>query len=189
MKNIKIVYYVGGLIIVWLLINVFLFSWSNWNDFDEKIYKNSNGKIIKNIYEVHGDSMLPMLHEWSEYMLYEWYYQNWGHPYVGDIISYNYAWNVNRIIKVIKATFNDTVEIKENTLYINGRIMKNSVWTIYYFTPQQINVLQLYVKNGKIPQNSYLIFWDNTENSIDSRIFWAVSSQDFVGKFNINNSK
>ncbi len=44
-------------------------------------------------------------------------------------------------------------------------------------------MLGLYVKDGHIPPESYLIFGDNVMNSIDSRKFGAVSLENFKGRF------
>ena len=132
---------------------------------------------------VQGDSMEPMLSNGKKIVLLKNYYQcdNLVNP--GDIISYNYAGNANPLIKIIKVTDQDKVEIVDNKLKVNGEILKNSGAEEYIFNEKEIRMLSLYVKNENIPKDSFLIFGDNINDSTDSRKFGAVSAVDFLGKF------
>lgn len=104
-------------------------------------------------------------------------------PKVGDIVAYNYGGNKHLLIKAVRATSADTVEILDATIKINGQFLRNSAGEAYKFTPGEIQLMNLYVRNGHIPPNSYFVFGDNVSNSIDSRKFGAVSADDFLGKF------
>lgn len=61
--------------------------------------------------------------------------------------------------------------------------MTNSAGEGYGFTSGELAMLKLYIRDGHIPPDSYLLFGDNVRNSVDSRKFGAVSLDDFIGKF------
>jgi hypothetical protein len=44
-------------------------------------------------------------------------------------------------------------------------------------------MLSLYIRDGRIPKDSFFIFGDNVVESTDSRKFGAVAASDFLGKF------
>ncbi|MDD3302919.1 MAG: signal peptidase I [Candidatus Gracilibacteria bacterium] len=149
--------------------------------FSTKYQQNLNTEKSYQTIEISGNSMFPLLENGDKIKYLTGYYKE-NNPKTGDIIDYNYAGKYS-YIKQIKATDKDNIEIKGNNLYINGKLMKNSNGEIYTFSNNEINVLSLYIKDGKIPQDSYLIFGDNIGNSTDSRKFGAVSKKDIMGKF------
>ena len=136
---------------------------------------------------IQGDSMAPMLANGESIILLGDYYKC-GYPVErGEVVAHNYGGHENPLIKVVKATSADKVEIFGGRLKINGEIMKNSVGQEYNFTEKEREIMGLYIKDGRIPQDSFLIFGDNIGDSADSRKFGAVSAEDFLGKFIINN--
>ncbi len=142
--------------------------------------------VIKENKIISWDSMFPFLENWSKIIFLKDYYnicnkeiKKW------DLVAYDYAWNINPLIKVVKIDWKDNVEIDWNIMKINWEVMKNSIWQIYIFSEWEINLISLYIKNWKIPENSYMIFWDNINDSIDSRRFWAISWNDILWKFDI----
>jgi signal peptidase I len=46
-------------------------------------------------------------------------------------------------------------------------------------------MLEMFIHDGHIPKDTYFILGDNVNNSKDSRLFGAVSSADFLGKFEL----
>ena len=135
--------------------------------------------------EIEGDSMEPLLPRGSKVILQVWYYDHGKLPAHGDIIAYNYGGSRHPIIKTIRGIPGDKAEIDPvgKTLKINGEYLANSVGARYSFTSGELRMLGLYVKDGKIPDDGYFIFGDNVKYSADSRKFWAVSKNDFYGKF------
>lgn len=99
-----------------------------------------------------------------------------------DLVSYDFKWDKNPIIKKIVATDEDKVEIKNNTLFVSDIEIKNSAWDSYNFSLSEQKMMKIYIKNNKIPKNSLFILWDNINNSRDSRKFWAISSDDLFWK-------
>lgn len=160
------------LIIIAILITmIYLFFPSN---------KQNNYTIIEKTIQWY--SMYPLLKDAQKVFLVVDYFKD-NAPEVWDIVAFNYGGSNHLYIKMIKATYDNKLEIIWENLYIDGALMKNSVWAVYSFSPGEIKMLSLYIKDGYIPKWSYFIFWDNISDSIDSRRFWAVSKDDIFWKF------
>ncbi len=142
-----------------------------------------SGRPIERVVEtVRGHSMLPLIEPGEELALLKGYYRCYE-PKIEEIVAYDYAGNEAPLIKIIKATFRDKVEIKDKRLWINSEVMKNSRGKEYLFSPCEIRILSLYIKNNHLPDKCYLIFGDNVSDSLDSRRLEAVSRNDIPGKF------
>lgn len=129
--------------------------------------------------------MEPLLRDGSKIRLLVGYYRNANLPERGDIVAYDYGGNRHPLIKIVRGLPGDAAEIDSGrkALKINGQYLANSVGTPYVFTAGELQLLELYVKNGRLPAEGYFIFGDNVANSVDSRKFGAVSKNDFYGKF------
>lgn len=77
----------------------------------------------------------------------------------------------------------ERIELKNDNLLVNREVLKNSQGEPYIFSEKQKKLIGLYIKGGKLVENSYLIFSDNPDNGLDSRQFGAVSANNFLGKF------
>lgn len=143
---------------------------SSWINLEEKI--------------VEWSSMEPMLLNGTKVLFNSWFYDKNDNLFEHwDIILYNFKWDKLPILKSIVATENDKVEILNNTLYVNDIEIKNSVWDSYRFTESEQNIFNLYINSkNNIPKKSIFVLWDNINESIDSRKFWAVSTRDIYWK-------
>lgn len=106
-------------------------------------------------------------------------------PEQGDIVAYDYGGNQHPLIKVVRALPGDAIEIDSTrkNIIINGKPLQNSVGTPYVFTDGELQMLQLYAKDGHLTAGGYFVFGDNVTNSVDSRKFGAISVENFYGKF------
>lgn len=146
---------------------------------------------------VEGDSMYPLIPPGAiiEYdpMSYRdaiiqsssWLSVSWGTlPKRWDIVIFEHSSNQNYLIKKVLVTDDNEIEIGEdwNTLLVDQATLVNSAWETYIFSDAEMSMLQLYIHDGHIPTWTYLIFWDNTQVSHDSRKFGAVSIDSFRWK-------
>ena len=92
-----------------------------------------------------------------------------------DVVVIN---NDDKIIKRIIGLPGDTVEYKDNVLYINGEKVKEDYkhGETYDFDVSEIS------KYEKIPKGYYLVLGDNREVSADSRVYGLFSEDKIDGK-------
>ncbi len=102
-------------------------------------------------------------------------------PKRGDIIVFKYPESPSKefVMRVV-ALSGDTVEIKDKTFYLNGKILSES-YAVHQeetlFPPDQNPRDNL--KPAKIPNDSYFVLGDNRDRSFDSR-FWGTVSKDKI---------
>ena len=125
--------------------------------------------------QVEGMSMFSTLND-KEILLLKKYDKNYKRF---DIVVFNY--NNTKLIKRIVGFPGDTVEYKNNKLYINGKYVKES-----FLKNNQKTVDFKLEELGyeKIPRDYYFVMGDNRTNSTDSRIIGLVSSSDIEGTTN-----
>lgn len=75
------------------------------------------------------------------------------------------------------------MKFENGKMILNWETLKNSAWQEYNFSQKEIKTMFPFVQNWYMQSGSYFIFWDNVTNSIDSRVYGWVWSEDFLGKF------
>lgn len=78
------------------------------------------------------------------------------------------------IIKRVIGLPGETIEYKDNILYINGKKLEEN------FSHKETNDFKAIV-----PKNKYFVLGDNRTNSTDSRIIGPVSKEEIKGKTNL----
>lgn len=96
----------------------------------------------------------------------------------GDIIVFKYpkdqqVWYIFRIAGLP----GETVELKNNQLFVNGSLVKES-----YVSPEN-NVKKIKEGIYRVPENNYFVLGDNRDNSSDSRYWGTVPKELIYGIF------
>lgn len=120
-----------------------------------------------------GISMKPSLQDGQRLLVNKAsYYLH--EPERGDVLIFQPPGNKQEdYIKRVIALPGETVEIKKETVYVNGSPLKET----YIKTPPQYTL-----EPEKIPEGSYFVLGDNRNNSNDSHNGWVVPRQNIVGK-------
>ena len=79
--------------------------------------------------------------------------------------------NNTKIIKRVIGLPGETIEYRDNKLYINDKELKDSYGSEITYDFEKV----------KIPENSYYVLGDNRTDSVDSRIIGVVSKDDILG--------
>ena len=96
----------------------------------------------------------------------------------GDIISLDYE-DTKYLIKRVIGLPGDTIEIKDNVLYLNGEVYNED----YLNEGLEYTDISLsYLGYDTIPEDMYLVLGDNRENSLDSREIGLISKDSVNGK-------
>ena len=81
------------------------------------------------------------------------------------------------IIKRVIGLPGETVEYKNNKLYINGKIVKED---FSHAVTEDFNIKELDQK--KVPKDQYFVLGDNRINSLDSRTIGFIPKKEILGK-------
>jgi signal peptidase I len=99
-----------------------------------------------------------------------------GEPQRGDVVVFRYPLDPSRdYVKRVVAVGGDTVEARDNVLYINGQPQPPAS----YLPPGVV-----YSDFGpiKVPPNNYFMMGDNRNNSADSRVWGTLDRKLIIGK-------
>lgn len=125
--------------------------------------------FVAQLAQVNGNSMKPTLNN-RELLLVSKLDSEFER---GDIIVFN--WNGKHLIKRLIALPGETVQIKENAIYINDVKIDD------YINVQMEEYGDLSEKIT-LQQNEYIFLGDNRNDSIDSRSFGVITKDKIVGK-------
>lgn len=108
---------------------------------------------------------------------------DFGQPKRGDVIVFRYPEDRSKdFIKRVIGIPGDTLEIRDKTIYINGKKAEDNH---AFFAdrlsrgrdPQKDNLAPI-----KVPEGSYFVMGDNRDRSLDSRFWGYVRHDDLVGR-------
>ncbi len=141
--------------------------------------------FIMQPHQVNGQSMDPTFHD-KEYLMTDKLSYKFGKPQRGDVVVFQAPPAAQcpegtgcDYIKRVIGIPGDTVEVKDNHFYVNGKLLKES-----YLDESVVTMPMAYTKNGPVmvPEGTYFVSGDNRPHSSDSRAFGPVELNLIVGK-------
>jgi len=131
-------------------------------------------------HKVRGASMEPNYHD-GEYILTEKVSYYFNQPERGDVVVFKFPKNKELdYIKRVVALPGETVSVRDNSVFINGRELSEN-----YLAPGTFTSGHTTIQNGNsftVPAGEYVMMGDNRERSSDSREWGTVPRGDFVGR-------
>ena len=127
---------------------------------------------------VSGDSMVPTLKNKEVLLLNKINY------IINDIERFDVVvieLNNKEIIKRVIGLPGETVEYRDNTLYIDGHELDND----YDFDTEDFD-LESICNCNEIPKDKYLVLGDNRKVSADSRIIGLIDKKDIKGSVRVS---
>jgi len=95
----------------------------------------------------------------------------------GDIVAIKFKTRDEVLIKRVIALPQDKFEIKNNLIYLNGKLLNEP-----YAGDTSILQKQLKAYDNYVPLNSYIVLGDNRQASFDSSDFGIVDKTQIIGK-------
>lgn len=127
---------------------------------------------------VDGNSMYPTLNN-REFLLLT----KFDHSYERfDIVVLKY--NKQKLVKRVIGLPGETVEYKNNKLYVNGKVIEEE---FKLFETKDFNIAEL--GYDVIPEDYYFVVGDNRNASLDSRRIGLIHRKDIEGTINISISR
>ncbi len=130
--------------------------------------------LLKNyVFEVvvtHGQSMEPTITQGDHILINRLAYRTMK-PQRGDIIAFRVGWRI--LLKRIIGLPGDIIELKNNSLYCNGKLIKK-----YQFLPFSNQKR----RSLKVWDRHLFVIGDNERHSVDSRDFGTILYDDIIGK-------
>jgi len=141
--------------------------------------------FIMQPHQVNGQSMEPNFHN-AEYLMTDKISYKMGTPKRGDIVVFQAPPAAQcpegtgcDFIKRVIGEPGDTVEVKNNRIYVNGKLLVED-----YISDDIPTKAGAYTSSGPVtvPEGSYFVVGDNRPHSSDSRIWGTVDLSRIVGK-------
>ena len=124
--------------------------------------------------KVNGESMYPTLEEGDIMILNKTAYY-FNEPKRFDIVVVNMP--DEYLIKRVIGLPGEHIEYKNNTLYVDGKKIKES---FKHGKTEDFNIGEL--GSDTVPEDSYLVMGDNRENSLDSRELGFMKIDQLLGR-------
>jgi signal peptidase I len=131
---------------------------------------------------VDGSSMLPTLHEGERLIVnkliyYKFESVSWGHINRGDVVVFWFPKDPDKsYVKRVIGLPEDTVEIRNGIVYVNGQVMHELYLDANY------NQAAGNLSPQKVEKHHYFVMGDNRDNSSDSRYWGLVPEKYIYGK-------
>lgn len=124
-----------------------------------------------------GRSMLPTLSDSQQYLLNRWVY-HFRAPQPSDVVVLRDPSDNGFSVKRIIATPGDSIYLKDGSVYLNGRKLKETYLVPGTLTFTDSNCQDQLILCGK---DQYFLLGDNRGNSIDSRTYGPVPRGNILG--------
>jgi signal peptidase I len=121
-----------------------------------------------------------------------------GEPKRGEIVVFDSKAADNRLIKRMIGLPGDIIEMKDETLYINGARLNHQITqqnSQQLFATEQVDAITHTIRIDKdksnqlsnfspikVPAGHYLVLGDNRRNSADSRVYGFIPRHELLGK-------
>ncbi len=128
-------------------------------------------------YYIPSSSMEPTLVPGERVLVAKFYYR-FTEPQRGDIVVFRYPIDSRRnLIKRLVGLPGETIEIKDGLVWVNGASLQGDLFRRTYYDVG-------YYGQGQhvVPQDSYFVLGDNSENSDDSRFWGYVPRKNILGR-------
>lgn len=133
--------------------------------------------FVMSVFVVSGASMEPNFHE-KEYLVVNKISPLLKNLKRGDVVVFKFPGELDeKYIKRVIGLPGETIEIKDNSIYVNGKKLIES------YIPKEFNTASLSPQSKwTLEKEEYFVLGDNRDNSNDSRVWGQLPQEDLIGK-------
>lgn len=136
--------------------------------------------FVAQFHKVSGNSMFPTYHN-GDFLITEKVSYRLGEPKRGDVIVLKNPRDESQdFIKRIIALPGDSIKIEDDSVYVNGTLLKEDYLPAN--TPTHAGAFLTEGTVVKIGANQYFALGDNRNHSSDSREWGGVTKQEIIGR-------
>lgn len=136
--------------------------------------------FVAQFHKVSGNSMVPTFHN-GDFLITEKISNRVKQPKLGDIIVLKNPRDESQdFIKRIIALPNDSIKIENDSVFVNGTLLKED-----YLPAGTITHSGAFLTEGttvKVGSNQYFVLGDNRNHSSDSREWGGITKKEIIGK-------
>ena len=130
--------------------------------------------VVPQPVKVEGTAMLPALRDGDRIFID----RNFDKLERGDIVIFYYPEDPRKsYIKRIVGLPNETVEVREGKVFINGTLLNEP------YVDRQLDLSHRSLEERKLSADQYYVIGDNRDNSSDSRIWGPLDRKFIYGKY------
>lgn len=136
--------------------------------------------FVSQPHKVSGNSMVPTFHN-GDFILTDKLSYRFNPPKRGDVVVLKNPKDESQdFIKRIIALPGDSIEIRGDTVYLNGELLQEPYLPEDTTTPQGTFLQEN--EEVKAGENQYFVLGDNRNHSSDSRSWGGITKEEIVGK-------
>lgn len=136
--------------------------------------------FVAQFHKVQGNSMVPTFHT-GDYLITDKVSYRFREPKLGEIVIVKNPRDESQdFIKRIIAVPGDTIEVANNRVILNGKVLEEK-----YLPAGRPTPAGAFLTAGnqiKVGNNQYFVLGDNREHSSDSREWGPVTKQEIIGR-------
>ena len=134
-------------------------------------------KFVTPMHLVPTEAMAPTIHPRDRVMVNRTAYLFGAKPQVGEVATFRSPIDRTLMIKRIAGGPGDTLEMRDNVLFRNGKRVDEP----YIMLTPEIPALRSFAPL-EVPAGQYFFLGDNRDNSNDSRFLGAVAEDQILGR-------
>jgi len=137
--------------------------------------------FVVQAFKIPSGSMRPTFIEGDRILVNKFVYR-FNEPEAGDIVVFRYPEDMKKdFVKRLIAKGNQTIEIKDGDVYIDGSLVTKPhvVREIFYYNRGNYGEVDQKIK---VPPDCYYVLGDNSSSSRDSRYWGFVPKKNLLGR-------